>query len=98
MIPNRDSIPQNQPSPKDAVSKLDGTDASMGGIAGDLTLSARLMESFAFEAWFAWVPVVGEQPVNNNITPNNDKHRMIFVQLLFSISIVLGLGWSFSTI
>ena len=30
-IPNRDSIPQNHPNPKEAVSNLDGAAVSMGG-------------------------------------------------------------------
>ncbi len=31
IIPNRDSIPQNHPNPKEAVSNLDGAAVSMGG-------------------------------------------------------------------
>jgi hypothetical protein len=98
IIPNRDSIPQNQPRPKDAVSKLDGTAASMGGIAGDLVLYARLRDpSFALEPLFACVAVVGEPPIKNDITPNKNKQRMILTQLLFSISIILFLELSLST-
>jgi hypothetical protein len=33
MIPNRDSMPQNQPKPKLAVSTCAGAAASMGGMA-----------------------------------------------------------------
>jgi len=53
MIPNRDSIPQNHPSPKDAVSKIDGADASMGGIASESVsvFNARFMvASVVFES------------------------------------------------
>ena len=70
----------------------------MGGIAGDSVLYARPIEpSFIFEAWFACVGVVGEQPINCDITPNKNKHRMILVQLLFFISIILSFGLSLST-
>jgi hypothetical protein len=31
IIPNRDSIPQNHPNPKEAVSNLEGAAVSMGG-------------------------------------------------------------------
>jgi hypothetical protein len=78
MIPNRDSIPQNQPKPKDAVSKLAGIALSMDGIAGDSLLYAGIIESsFVFEAGFAGVSVAGEQLIKNAVTPNNNKHRMI---------------------
>ena len=70
----------------------------MGGIAGDSVLYARLIEpSFVFEAWFACVAVVGEQPIKNDINPNNNKHRMISAQLLLFIYIILSFGWSLST-
>jgi hypothetical protein len=98
IIPNRDSFPQNQPRPKEAVSKLDGTAASMGGIAGDSVLYSSLIEpSFVFEAWFSCVAVDGEQPIINDITPNKNKHRMILAQLLFFIYIILSFGLSLST-
>jgi hypothetical protein len=75
IIPNRDSIPQNQPRPKDAVSKSDGTAASMGGIDSDSILYARLMESsFVFEAGSACACVEGEQPIKNDISANKNKH------------------------
>jgi hypothetical protein len=70
----------------------------MGGIAGDSVLYARLIEpSFVFEPLFACVAVVGEQPIKNDITPNKNKHGMIFAQLLFFISIILSFGLSLST-
>jgi hypothetical protein len=52
MIPNRDSIPQNQPRPKEAVSKTAGTATSIGGISAGLVsrVYARFMEpSFVSE-------------------------------------------------
>jgi len=70
----------------------------MGGIAGDSVLYAKLIEpSFVFEAWLSCVAFGGEQPIKNDNTPNNDKYRMIFAQLLFFISIILSFGWSLST-
>lgn len=67
----------------------------MGGIAGDPVLYARLIEpSFVFEAWFACVPVVGEQPIKNDINTNKNKHRMTSAQLLFFIYIILSFGLS----
>jgi hypothetical protein len=55
MIPNRDSIPQNQPRPKEAVSKTAGAATSMGGISAGLVsiVYARFMgPSFVSETDF----------------------------------------------
>jgi hypothetical protein len=52
MIPNWDSIPQNQPRPKEAVSKTAGAATSIGGISAGLVsrVYARFMEpSFVSE-------------------------------------------------
>jgi hypothetical protein len=45
MIPNRDSIPQNQPRPKEAVSKTAGAATSINGISAGLVskVYARFM-------------------------------------------------------
>ena len=80
MIPNRDSIPQNQPRPKDAVLKTDGAAASMGGICRDSVsvLNARFMESSAaFEAWLAWLVIFGKPPSIKDMTPDKNKQPKI---------------------
>jgi hypothetical protein len=92
IIPNRDSIPQNQPRPKDAVSKIAGAAASMGGIAGDSVsiLCARFMAvSVVFDSWFACESIVGEQAHRNDIIPRKNKHERRVVQHLFFILVVL---------
>ena len=71
-------MPQNQPRPKEAVSKVDGAAASMGGIAGDSVLYAEPIEPFsALEAWLSCGAVVGEQAIKNHVTPNKNKPRVI---------------------
>jgi len=77
MIPNRDSIPQNQPSPKEAVSKTEGAAASM---AGGLVASvyARFTEfSFVSEVWPVWVVSNRATPSESDIIPNNNNHLII---------------------
>jgi hypothetical protein len=99
IIPNWDSIPQNQPSPKDAVSKMDGAATSMGGMAGvsGCVLFARLMESaFGFDVSLVWAANVWAKPDKNDSIPNNNKHRMIFVPPIFSILVILSSGLSIS--
>jgi hypothetical protein len=53
-IPNRDSNPQNQPNPNDAVSYVDGAAASIGGRAGASVLYEATSEfSIFFESLFS---------------------------------------------
>ena len=79
MIPNRDSIPQNHPSPKDAVSKIDGAAASMDGIAKGsvLVFNVRFMvASVVFESWPACESIVGEQAHSKDSIPVKNKHQL----------------------
>jgi hypothetical protein len=90
MIPNRDSIPQNQPRPNDAVSKLDGIAASMEGIIGDSVSFFTFIELFfTFGSWFACFAFVGEQPIESDITPRKNEQRITTQRLLFFISFLL---------
>jgi hypothetical protein len=90
MIPNRDSIPQNHPRPKDAVSKTDGAAASMAGIAGDsgAILYARFISfSVFFDSWPARESIVGEQAHRTKSILSKHKHQVAPVQHLFFIDI-----------
>jgi hypothetical protein len=90
MIPNRDSIPQNHPRPKDAVSKTDAAAASMAGIAGDSVsiLYARLISaSVFFDSWIAGESIVGEQAHRTDSIPSKHKHQVASVQHLFFIDV-----------
>jgi hypothetical protein len=94
MIPNRDSTPQNQPRPKEAVSKTDGAAASMGGIVPDWVsvVSARLMASSCLSmaqsvlsiSHPAFASIVGATPNKIAIIPNNN-HSIWHVKYLLII-------------
>jgi hypothetical protein len=86
IIPNRDSIPQNHPRPKDAVSKTDGPAASRTGVAGGSvsSLYARFISvSVFFDSWLACESIVGEQAHRNNSIISKHKHQVASVQFLF---------------
>jgi hypothetical protein len=90
MIPNRDSIPQNHPNPKDAVSKLDGATASIGGIARDPVLEAAIKEpSTTFEPLFPCAFSITVPPIIKHNIPSIHEVYTTLVKLLFVISIIL---------
>jgi hypothetical protein len=77
ITPNWDSMPQNHPNPKDAVSETAGTDASRAGITGEYfsVCFSRLMElSFELDSLLPMDSLLGVHPHNNRVitrsTPN----------------------------
>ncbi len=90
MIPNRDSIPQNHPNPNDAVSKLDGAPASIGGIVREPGLEAATKApSTAFEPLFSCAFAIAVPPIISHNIPSINEVFTTFVMLLFPITIPL---------
>ena len=90
MIPNRDSIPQNQPKPKDTVSKTVGAAESIGGIDEDFVLSAVAKEpSIVFVLLFPWACIIAVPPITSNAIASNSEELMTPVKLLFFITMIL---------
>ena len=83
-IPNRDSLPQNHPSPIDAVSNMDGATVSIGGMP---FLMPFLMEgSLVFDSWPIAGSMVCEQAHKNNIEPNRMYNHPLLMWSLFFIT------------
>ena len=90
MIPNRDSIPQNQPNPKDAVSKAAGAAASIGGIDEDFVLSAVTKEpSIVFVLLVPRPCIIAVPPIMSNAIASNSEELKTSVRLLFFIAMIL---------
>jgi len=85
-------MPQNQPNPKDAVSKMDGAASSMAGIfgAGVLDLEARFaLLSSVPDAWFACIVNIKKQIDNTKTAPHGNTYVLsILFPLLFIIKIL----------
>jgi hypothetical protein len=87
IIPNRDSIPQNHPSPKDAVSNLDGAAISMGGIFFSMVVEGPTAFDFlGTSGSMAW-----ENAPPNSIKPNRNKNHLMCMS--FDFIIVIFLSW-----
>jgi hypothetical protein len=81
IIPNRDSMPQNHPSPKDAVSNLDGTAVSIGG----RPFSMLMENSLVFDSWLLAGSMAWEQVHKKNIEPNRMQNHPLPMRSFFSL-------------
>ena len=78
-------MPQNHPSPKDAVSNMEGTAVSIIG----MPFSMLMEDSLVFDSWPFAGSVVCEQAHKKNIEPNRMYNHPKPVRSLFFIVLSL---------